>query len=50
MPRLVGKKTNYTLWMIPILVVIAAGAVAQMEYTGTIDIVPKFGRDYDARS
>lgn len=45
MPRLVGKQTNYKLWILPIVVIAAIGAAAvQMEYTGTIDVVPQFGR------
>ncbi|MBE9031437.1 hypothetical protein IQ266_17015 [filamentous cyanobacterium LEGE 11480] len=46
MPRLVGKKPSYTLWILPVVVMAAIGAAAvQMEYTGTIDMVPQFGRE-----
>jgi hypothetical protein len=46
MPRLVGKKPNYTLVILPIVAIVALGAVAtKMEYVGTIDVVPEFGRD-----
>lgn len=46
MPRLVGKKPNYTLLVLPIVVIAAIGAaVVQMEYNGTINLVPEFGRD-----
>jgi hypothetical protein len=46
MPRLVGKKTNYTLFVFPIVIIAVVGAaVIQMEYSGTIDVLPEFGRD-----
>jgi hypothetical protein len=44
MPRLVGKKPNYTLIVLPIVAIVALGAVAaKMEYMGKIDVVPEFG-------
>jgi hypothetical protein len=46
MPRLVGKKPNYTLLILPIVIVAVLGAaVVQMEYNGTTNLVPEFGRD-----
>jgi hypothetical protein len=46
MPRLVGKKPNYTLIILSIAAIVALGAVAaKMEYVGTIDVVPEFGPD-----
>jgi hypothetical protein len=46
MPRLVGKKPNYTLIILPIAAIVALGAIAaKMEYVGTIDVVPEFGPD-----
>jgi hypothetical protein len=46
MPRLVGKKPNYSLIVLPIVAIVALGAVAaKMEYMGAIDVVPEFGHD-----
>jgi hypothetical protein len=46
MPRLVGKKPNYTLMILPVIIIAGIGAAAvQMEYSGIIDVVPQFGRD-----
>jgi hypothetical protein len=46
MPRLIGKKPNYTLIVLPIVAIVALGAVAaKMEYMGSIDVVPEFGPD-----
>jgi hypothetical protein len=44
MPRLVGKKTNPSLWFVPLVTIAAIGVVAQMEYSGTLNLMPKIGR------
>lgn len=44
MPRLVGKKTNPSLWLVPLIAIAAIGVVAQMEYSGTLNLMPKIGR------
>lgn len=44
MPRLVGKQTNPSVWLIPLIAVAAIGTVAHMEYSGTINLVPKTAR------
>lgn len=44
MPRLVGKKTNFSLYVGLILFVAALGAVA-LEYFGVVNYIPNFGRE-----
>ncbi|MCX5964485.1 MAG: hypothetical protein NT070_15520 [Cyanobacteria bacterium] len=44
MPRLVGKKANPSLWLVPLIAIAAIGVVAQMEYSGTLNLMPKIGR------
>ncbi len=44
MPRLVGKKTNSSLYVGLILLIAALGAVA-LEYFGVVNYVPNFGRE-----
>jgi hypothetical protein len=44
MPRLVGKQTNPSVWLIPLIAVAAIGTVVQMEYSGTINLMPKTAR------
>lgn len=44
MPRLVGKQTNPSLWLIPLIAVAAIGTVAHMEYSGTLNLIPKTAR------
>ena len=41
MPRLVGKKSNPSIWLVPLIAISAIGVVAQMEYSGTLNIMPK---------
>jgi hypothetical protein len=43
MPRLVGKKTNPSIWLVALIAVAAIGVVAKMEYSGTLNIMPKTG-------
>lgn len=45
MPRLVGKQTNPSLWLVPLIAIAAIGVVAQMEYSGTLNLTPKIGRN-----
>jgi hypothetical protein len=44
MPRLVGKQKNPSLWLIPLIAVAAIGTVAHMEYSGTLNLMPKTSR------
>lgn len=44
MPRLVGKKTNSSLYVGLILLIAALGAVA-LEYFGVVNYIPNFGRE-----
>lgn len=44
MPRLVGKKANPMVWVLPLVAIAAIGAIAQLEYTGVLDVMPEFGR------
>jgi hypothetical protein len=45
MPRLVGKSSKTPLYVGVILLLALAGATA-LEYFGTIDLIPGFGRDH----
>jgi hypothetical protein len=45
MPRLIGKQTNSNGY-IALMLLAAVGTVGVMEYTGVIDIIPQFGKDY----
>jgi hypothetical protein len=44
MPRLLGKSSKAPLYIGAVLV-IAAAAVATIEYLGVIDIIPGFGKE-----
>ena len=44
MPRLVGKRANPMVWVFPLITIAAIGAIAKLEYIGTLDLVPQFGR------
>ncbi len=43
MPRLVGKDSSKGLVYIGLAVLIAIAAFVGLEYTGTIDLIPRFG-------
>jgi hypothetical protein len=44
MPRLLGKSSKTPLYVGAALVIAIGGAVA-LEYSGTVDVVPNFGKD-----
>jgi hypothetical protein len=45
MPRLIRKSSEAPLYLGITLLLVMAGAVA-LEYTGTIDIIPGFGKEH----
>jgi hypothetical protein len=44
MPRLLGKSSKTSLYIGTALVIAVAGAIA-LEYSGTIDVIPNFGKE-----
>jgi hypothetical protein len=46
MPRLVGKKINHSVYLLPLgFVALIVSAFFYLEYRGVIDTIPNFGQD-----
>ncbi|MGB3493515.1 MAG: hypothetical protein WBA57_12350 [Elainellaceae cyanobacterium] len=48
MPRLIGKQSN-SGWYVGSAFILAIAIVVACEYTGLINIIPGFGREYQTR-
>ncbi len=44
MPRLAGKQTDHS-WIVGLILIAGVAAIGTLEYIGTTNFIPEFGRD-----